>query len=222
MDDANTNRALLPFGPDESDEDVERFRVMIEARCRHADLWPLVQGMGSQKALGDHLGVSQAICGQWVNLKSAPSLRYDSHLDAVAKLVVLTGKVFEELWPRALREAIAEGVVAERQNFEIHTSMIALAASAERRLVLPDPSEVLADEEVRGLISDEFLRGLTAAQKDVIRYRFGLNGEVPLTLAECAKKIGVTRSRVMRIERNALRKLKEAIKTSRLMQEIVA
>ena len=80
----------------------------------------------------------------------------------------------------------------------------------------------VADAEVRGLISEEFLKSLTSRQKDVIRYRFGLNGESPLTLAECAKKVGVTRDRVRQIERRSLDKLKQSVQTSRLVQEIVA
>ena len=48
---------------------------------------------------------------------------------------------------------------------------------------------------------------LDAREKSIIRMRYGLNGEVPLTQKEIAREMGISRSYVSRIEKRALRLL---------------
>jgi RNA polymerase primary sigma factor len=49
---------------------------------------------------------------------------------------------------------------------------------------------------------------LSERERDVIRMRFGLDGESPHTLEEAGKKLGVTRERVRQVEAKALAKLR--------------
>jgi RNA polymerase primary sigma factor len=48
---------------------------------------------------------------------------------------------------------------------------------------------------------------LAARSAAVLRLRFGLDGEGPLTLAEVGGRLGLTRERVRQIEREALAEL---------------
>ena len=52
---------------------------------------------------------------------------------------------------------------------------------------------------------------LTAREAEIIRMRYGLGGEAPLTQRETADKCGISRSYVSRIEKRALEKLREAM-----------
>lgn len=58
---------------------------------------------------------------------------------------------------------------------------------------------------------------LTPAERDVIRYRFGVNqtpNAQPLTLDKVGKLVGLTRERVRQIQNRAIRKIKLALETS--------
>ena len=52
---------------------------------------------------------------------------------------------------------------------------------------------------------------LTEREADVIRLRYGLEGRTPQTQREVAKKYGISRSYVSRIEKKALEKLQQAM-----------
>ena len=52
---------------------------------------------------------------------------------------------------------------------------------------------------------------LTEREKEVIISRYGLGGRMPHTQREVAKKLGISRSYVSRIEKRALQKLEEAL-----------
>jgi RNA polymerase sporulation-specific sigma factor len=52
---------------------------------------------------------------------------------------------------------------------------------------------------------------LTAQERQVVRLRYGLDGEPPQRQRQVAQTIGVSRSYVSRIEKRALEKLKQAL-----------
>ena len=52
---------------------------------------------------------------------------------------------------------------------------------------------------------------LTEREEEVITSRYGLGGKMPRTQREVAKKLGISRSYVSRIEKRALQKLEEAM-----------
>ena len=55
------------------------------------------------------------------------------------------------------------------------------------------------------------LRTLTDREREIVTLRYGLGGRMPRTQREIAKKLGISRSYVSRIEKRALEKLEEAI-----------
>ena len=69
----------------------------------------------------------------------------------------------------------------------------------------------LQDRDDRALVRTLVNACLTGREADVIRLRYGLGGRAPLTQREVAKKYGISRSYVSRIEKKALEKLKEAM-----------
>ena len=68
------------------------------------------------------------------------------------------------------------------------------------------PDAVLeADDERQDLMRR--LERLDARERAILALRFGLEGELPLTLKEVGRRLGVTREWVRKIEIRAVRKL---------------
>jgi len=72
------------------------------------------------------------------------------------------------------------------------------------------------DVEIEHFLDKERVNSLlgvmTGREREVLDMRFGLAGTSPHTLAEVAKKFGVSRERVRQIEETALRKLRKFVK----------
>lgn len=68
------------------------------------------------------------------------------------------------------------------------------------------PEDVFgSDEELHRAV--ELLGQIDSREAEVLRLRFGLGGEEPLTLKQIGKKLSLTRERVRQIQRNALAQL---------------
>ncbi len=83
-------------------------------------------------------------------------------------------------------------------------------------------SEVLADDRTPSPeekafstadaeIIQRLLDRIDEREATILRMRFGLNDKEPMTLKEIGARIGLTRERVRQLEREALRKLREAL-----------
>jgi len=58
---------------------------------------------------------------------------------------------------------------------------------------------------------EKWLAGLSSKQRAVLEYRFGLNGQEPLTLDQTGNEIGLTRERVRQLQTEALKMLRQEI-----------
>jgi RNA polymerase primary sigma factor len=74
----------------------------------------------------------------------------------------------------------------------------------------PPPDQVVRDEdELRQL--QELMEGMDARASKILKLRYGLEGDDPLTLKEIGERVGLTRERVRQIEHEALAKLRDAM-----------
>ncbi|HLJ54521.1 MAG TPA: sigma-70 family RNA polymerase sigma factor [Chthonomonadaceae bacterium] len=76
-------------------------------------------------------------------------------------------------------------------------------------------------EATKGALRDELdaaLDELTSREQDVIRLRYGLDGNEPRTLEEVGRELEVTRERVRQIESSALSKLRKRGKSRRFTE----
>ena len=69
----------------------------------------------------------------------------------------------------------------------------------------------LQDREDSVLVRRLVRECLTDREREIVTLRYGLGGRMPRTPREIAKKLGISRSYVSRIEKRALEKLEEAI-----------
>ena len=74
----------------------------------------------------------------------------------------------------------------------------------------PSPDEIVRDDdELRHL--DELMADMDPRAARILKLRYGLEGDNPLTLKEIGQRVGLTRERVRQIEHEALAKLRDAM-----------
>jgi len=109
----------------------------------------------------------------------------------------------------------------ERINFWMTTSTSSLEApigeDSERRVsdLIEDTNAIQPDSEIEHLLDKERIENLfeimSEREREVLDMRFGLADKKPRTLAEVAKKLGVSRERVRQIEEAALAKIRKFV-----------
>lgn len=108
---------------------------------------------------------------------------------------------------RAIRE-----IVAVVDNGFQHDSVEENAGLDESIIddTIATPEEDLGtNEELQKAL--ELLDEIEPREAEVLRLRFGLHGDEPLTLKQIGKKLGLTRERVRQLQKNALAQLNELL-----------
>jgi RNA polymerase primary sigma factor len=82
-----------------------------------------------------------------------------------------------------------------------------------------DPEEILINNTLQDSI-EEVLSTLTEKESNVIKYRFGLNGERPHSLKEIGDKYNLTKERIRQIEKKAISRLRHPIRSQKLQSYI--
>lgn len=70
-------------------------------------------------------------------------------------------------------------------------------------------------------IVDSVLSTLSTKEADILRMRFGINADKPMTLEEVGQHYGVTRERIRQVENKAIRKLRNPIRANMLREAMV-
>lgn len=198
-----------------TDENEDGFGVTLQVRARHADLHAAAKKMGGQAALARHLGVEQSRIGEWCNLKAMPKLdspkaRWTTdpawRADIEKKLFELTGKTLDELFPQDIRDNVE--FLASPKTIELDATISGVGIGHVRPLALPGADAAAIQSEARDAIAGA-LKTLSSREREIIKLRFGLDGDEPKTLEECGKVFGVTKDRIRQIEAKGLRKLQQ-------------
>ena len=67
-------------------------------------------------------------------------------------------------------------------------------------------------------IVETVLNTLSSKEADVLRMRFGINADKPMTLEEVGQHYGVTRERIRQVENKAIRKLRNPVRAKMLRE----
>lgn len=220
MNDTESRHELInPLGPESGSPGVD---ITAVTKLKHADLWAAAKKLGSQAALARHLGIQPYELCCWINLRRCPppeptgSRWTEEYLaEMEGKLLALTGKPWEELFPRDLRDN-AE-FLDSRKTIEktarlrsVAMSQYALATRERLKRIEHNTEECRHEETHKALL--EAMEVLNDRQREVLKMRFGIGQPdgVPRTLPEIAKMFSITKERVRQLECRALQKLQEA------------
>jgi RNA polymerase sigma factor (sigma-70 family) len=150
--------------------------------------------------------------GAIINMKSSPFT--DASDPAAPKwkaVVIKIAKALasepEELFSEALQQTRIDPIT--KLHLEVSVDDIRRLSARGSRYLLADanPEQDLQIKEVEGALKDA-LQTLTPREGEVIKLRFGLEGNNECTLAEVAPLLNVTGEMVRKIEARALRKLR--------------
>jgi RNA polymerase primary sigma factor len=176
--------------------------------------WWIRQGI--TRALADHARTVRVPCHQVGTLAAIERVRGELAIElgrepTVEEIASNLGVTAEET--RSLR-------VVARHPISLHEP---LGGEGERALsdFLDDPGASNPGEKVdqhllRERIAD-VLRSLTPREREVIELRFGLKDGQPRTLDEVARAYGITRERIRQIEARGLVKLRQPLRSTRLL-----
>ena len=90
---------------------------------------------------------------------------------------------------------------------------------ADERYLSPE-DQVLRDDDLATIST--LLEAIDDREAKILRLRYGLDGNEPLTLKEIGTHVGLTRERVRQIEIEALRKLNQRMESDRPLASVRA
>jgi RNA polymerase primary sigma factor len=162
----------------------------------------------------------------------ARTIRIPVHMvETINKIMRVSRKLMQDLGREPLAEEISEEIegmdpdrVREILKISQKTTSLETPIGDEEDSYLGDfiadetqasPYDATSKQLLRENIT-EVLKTLNEREAEVLRLRFGLTTDNPMTLEEVGQKFGVTRERIRQIEAKALRKLKHPSKRKML------
>lgn len=216
----------------EGEEEAQTpFSITVVAKPKHTILYDLAKRVGGMRALARELGVSDGTLSGWINLRTMPtggvgragSKRYgpwtSKRQNAVMlRLVKLTGRPIEEIFPTYVREKLSDIPRTIERAMDVGP-MLLMGQNQQRRLEALAPEARAIAQEVTDKVQ-EALRFLSYQERVVIDMRFGLSGHSEAcALADVAKVLNVSRERVRQIGDKAEQRLRDQGRLAVLISE---
>jgi RNA polymerase primary sigma factor len=156
------------------------------------------------------------------NIISLPDIFYNDYLNFKKTYFKLNKKLKRHPSEKELAEALQIPEKKVRVMLAVPDEIISLDKginddnSSSLTTFLPDdsvidPQDILIGSTTRDLVRED-IEKLTAREAEIIRLRFGFQGEDPLKLREIAKQLNMSPEGIRRIEMKALAKLKNQLR----------
>ena len=187
----------------------DEFRVGIKTRVFNWSLDRAIKAKGWKRAeAAKACGVTLQTLFHWLAFRVYP--RENKRMDASIALGVLE----ETIFPEGI-----EGFRITKQPEPISfgkDEAVALGLCSQEA----DPEQIAMQESLPESVQWA-MQGLKEREKLVLKLRFGLEGEEPLTLQDAGVILGVTGNRVREIQAKAVRKLRRSLSSSTLLRPYV-
>ena len=187
----------------------DEFRVGIKTRVFNWSLDRAIKSKGWTRAeAAKACGVTLQTLFHWLAFRVYP--RENKRMDASIALGVLE----ETIFPEGI-----EGFRITKQPEPISfgkDEAVALGLCSQEA----DPEQIAMQESLPESVQWA-MQGLKEREKLVLKLRFGLEGEEPLTLRDAGVILGVTGNRVREIQAKAVRKLRRSLSSSTLLRPYV-
>jgi len=187
----------------------DEFRVGIKTRVFNWSLDRAIKSKGWTRAeAAKACGVTLQTLFHWLAFRVYP--RENKRMDASIALGVLE----ETIFPEGI-----EGFRITKQPEPISfgkDEAVALGLCSQEA----DPEQIAIQESFQESVQWA-MQGLKEREKLVLKLRFGLEGEEPLTLQDAGVILGVTGNRVREIQAKAVRKLRRSLSSSTLLRPYV-
>lgn len=166
---------------------------------------------------------------------SSRTIRIPANMvELISKIKKASGKLAQELNRQPTDQEIADELGMEIDKIQAALDIAQVSTSLD--VPIDDDGEVcmgdlIADntatnaitdliDEANAKIIDDVLSTLSIREADILRMRFGINTIKPMTLEEVGKHYGLSKERIRQIESNALRKLRNPMRTKMLREAL--
>lgn len=200
--------------------------ITAVSKLKHSDLWEAARRLGGVSKLAAHLGIDKGSMYLYVALKAAPSFEKwteERRNEIEQKLVALTGKTLDMIFPKELREATeflrSPKQFEERKTFEAE-ALLTYASAARDRMQPPPPLALMENNELRSDIA-KVMNTLSYREREIIKLRYGLGSDgESYSLDECAEIFKVTRERIRQLEAKGMHKLRKPQVVTELIEHL--
>jgi len=180
----------------------------VEIKIKNARVLRLMRlaGLNTAADLSRLSGVTQSTIGTLINLKISPmSNQTGTWKPMVLKLADALNCMPEDMFSDHQRTSF---LANNKRSIEMSETEVDLLMDSREQVLLPD--DVVLAAERKGRIVALLDEMLTPRQADVLKKRFGLDGDGEKTLDEIGATLGVLRERVRQIEAEAMRSLQHS------------
>ena len=166
---------------------------------------------------------------------SSRTIRIPANMvELISKIKKASGKLAQELDRQPTEQEIADELGMEIDKIQAALDIAQVSTSLD--VPIDDDGEVcmgdlVADSTATNAITDlideanakiinDVLDTLSVREADILRMRFGINTIKPMTLEEVGSHYGLSKERIRQIESNALRKLRNPMRTKMLKEAL--
>ena len=166
---------------------------------------------------------------------SSRTIRIPANMvELISKIKKASGKLAQELNRQPTEQEIADELGMEIDKIQAALDIAQVSTSLD--VPIDDDGEVcmgdlIADSTATNAITDlideanakiinDVLDTLSVREADILRMRFGINTIKPMTLEEVGSHYGLSKERIRQIESNALRKLRNPMRTKMLKEAL--